>query len=102
MDFFAAPARPDPVQLAQVRAWASELLFPGHDAPVMVTQLACREPGCPPVETIIGLLERGRTTQHYRLHKAVAAVTRADVARLAERSRTPGEPHDSRERREPA
>jgi len=83
VDLFARRPPVDPEHLAAVKAWAAELLFPGADAPVMVTQLACREPHCPPLETVIGLLERGRTTEHYRLHKAVGDVTRADVVALA-------------------
>lgn len=83
MDLFAPRPPVDPAHLATVKGWAAELLFAGTDAPVMVTQLACREPGCPPLETVIGLLERGRTTEHYRLHKAVRDITHADVAALA-------------------
>jgi len=45
---------------------------------VVVTELACTEPGCPPIETVVGLLGPGAQTQ-YKLHKPVAEVTEADV-----------------------
>jgi hypothetical protein len=49
----------------------------------MVTELECREPGCPPIETVIALLEGpGKTTQ-FKIHKMAGDVTRSDVAQLA-------------------
>lgn len=46
----------------------------------MVTELACREPGCPPVETVIGLLAPGNQTQH-KIHKPLTDIVAADVLR---------------------
>ena len=47
----------------------------------MVTELACSEPGCPPVETVIALLAPGRQDQ-VKIHKGLADVTSADVEAL--------------------
>ncbi len=46
---------------------------------VMVTELACTEPGCPPLVTVVALLGPGDQTQH-KIHKPLAEVTEADVA----------------------
>jgi hypothetical protein len=43
--------------LGCVRLWALS-----DDTTVMVTELECREPGCPPIETVVAVLEGPGTT----------------------------------------
>ncbi len=87
MDLFTPHPRTARAYTAQVRAWAAQLLLgvgePPHEATVMVTELACVEPGCPPVETVIALLAPGRPAEVHRLHVPIAEVTRADIEALA-------------------
>lgn len=45
---------------------------------VLVTELECTEPGCPPIETVIALLGAVRNVQ-YKIHKPVAEVGIDDV-----------------------
>ena len=73
-----ARPRPDPAASARVKDWATAVLHPGDECTVLVTELACTEPGCPPVETVIALLGRAEPTQ-WKLHKPVAAITENDV-----------------------
>jgi hypothetical protein len=40
---------------------------------VMVTELRCSEPGCPPIETVIAILSKGANRQH-KLHKRIEEV----------------------------
>ena len=40
--------------------------FDAFNATVSVVELACMEPGCPPKETIISVLEKGRAFEHWR------------------------------------
>jgi hypothetical protein len=57
---------------------AREVLALDDDAVVMVSELQCHEPGCPPVETVIAVL--GHAARHqYKCHKPLAEVTRADL-----------------------
>ncbi|MCU0649205.1 MAG: hypothetical protein MUF00_14495 [Gemmatimonadaceae bacterium] len=70
----------DPVALARVRAWACAAAALDEDAPLFVTQLACAEPGCPPLETVIALVD-GANSRKVTVHRAVAEVTQADVER---------------------
>lgn len=63
---------------AQVKQWVTEALPPGDTRTVLVTELACSEPGCPPTETVIALLG-GAETQQWKLHKPVTEVTEDDV-----------------------
>ncbi len=83
MDFFGKREAADPAQVARIKAWTVDAFGLATDAPIMVIELRCSEPGCPPVETVIVLLgQPGGATQH-KLHKAVAAVTADDIGRLA-------------------
>jgi hypothetical protein len=58
---------------------ARELLGADPDDVVMVNELACSEPGCPPLETVVALLRTGEPPQQLKIHKPVVEVTRADV-----------------------
>ena len=53
---------------------------------VMLTELQCREPGCPPVETVIAILAAGANRQ-WKIYKALREVAPEDIARLGD------EPH---------
>jgi hypothetical protein len=70
--------RPDGAASARVRAWVAAALDPDDDRTILVSELACTEPGCPPVETVIALLGPGEREQ-WKLHKPVAAITETDV-----------------------
>lgn len=60
----------------------------GEDNVLVVTELACREPGYPTAETIIAVL--GPRGQRHTVHKPVNAVTQDDVVRvLSESAHTP-------------
>jgi hypothetical protein len=55
-----------------------DLLGLEDEAVVMVTELQCAEPGCPPVETVIAVLRVG-ARRELKLHKPIVEVTRADL-----------------------
>lgn len=79
--------QPSP-ERARVRAWCREALdLPTH-VTVLVTELACDDPDCPDVETVIALLEDGREPRTARIFLPAADVTEAHVytalAQLAE------------------
>jgi hypothetical protein len=71
----------------QIKAWARELLDPGESATILVSELRCSEPGCPPVETVIALLREGKGGENYKIHRPALEIQRDDVARLAEQAR---------------
>jgi hypothetical protein len=45
-----------------------------------VTELNCREPGCPDTETIIAILSAGQSPRIARIHKAIPEVEMAELA----------------------
>ncbi len=65
------------------RALREALELP-EDATVTVTQLACLEEDCAPVETVIGLLRAGAPQLQHKVHKAADAVDAEDLARACD------------------
>ncbi|MCA2985180.1 hypothetical protein [Gemmatimonas sp.] len=91
MDLFAPRSGGNAAQVARIKTWARELLAIDSDTTVLVTELQCSEPGCPPIETVIAVLAPGAPRQ-YKVHRAIAEVTRADletVVACAARVRAP-------------
>lgn len=65
----------------RVKAWVRDILALPESSTVMVAELACTEPGCPPLETVVAILDAGRTTKH-TIHRPMAEVTEADIRAL--------------------
>lgn len=65
----------DPGAVAQVRAWATRALgLDGMEVRVMVTELACSEPGCPPIETVVAIVG-AESTQQVKMHGEATSLT---------------------------
>ena len=82
MNLFGGARRIDPDQADRIKSWARVAWSTTEETTIMITELECREPGCPPIETVIALLEGpGKTTQ-YKIHKTAHEVTKQDVEAL--------------------
>jgi hypothetical protein len=46
---------------------------------VVVQQLRCAEPDCPPVETVVAVLAAGQAPRRWTIHKPLSDVTSQDV-----------------------
>jgi nitrate reductase delta subunit len=64
--------------LARVREWTRERFRLAADAPVVVAEIACPLPGCPPLETVVAFWSEGRRYQ-FKVFKPVADVAREDL-----------------------
>lgn len=82
MDLFAARDNRNADRLRRIRGWVEDALHLEPDATVLITELRCHEPDCPPVETVIGVLRAGVGAQQFKISKAAADVVRADIAAL--------------------
>jgi len=82
--------RPDPAAAARVRGWAEDALARPAGLVVGVTQLACREEGCPPLETCISLHWDGRPSVAVTIHAAVAELDQDDVVQAVRKAVTAG------------
>lgn len=75
-----APRRALPEKSRQIRAWVRELRRLDEDVVVSITELACRDEGCPDIETVIGIMRPGETIETVRVHGSIAEVTRDGLA----------------------
>ncbi|MGE0644801.1 MAG: hypothetical protein AB7P24_14120 [Nitrospira sp.] len=69
-------------QADRIKAWARAVFHLNDETTVMVTELECREPGCPPIETVIALLKGSGNTQQYKIHKTADTIGLSDVEGL--------------------
>jgi hypothetical protein len=76
-----------PEQLAaldRVRAWTRERFRLPDDSAILVSEVACALPGCPPLETVVAFWTEsdGRLDvlrHHFKLFKPVAEVVEDDL-----------------------
>lgn len=68
----------------RVKQAVRQVLAPGAEAVISVSELACGEDGCPDVETVIGIHEAGVPARRLRLHMPLAEVGLADIAAAAD------------------
>ena len=66
-------------KVRKIKRALREVLPLPTDTLIMVTELACIEEGCAPLETVIGLLRPGAPQLQYKLHKPIADVEAADL-----------------------
>jgi hypothetical protein len=79
MNLFEAPTKLNAAKLIEIKSWVRSRLQLEDDAVIMVTELECSEPGCPPMHTIIAVMLGPGQNQRYKIHKPVAEVTADDI-----------------------
>ena len=68
----------DPAALDRVRDWTRTRFALADDETVMVSEVACSVPGCPPIEThLVFWTAAGR--HHYKIFKPLADVVEDDL-----------------------
>jgi hypothetical protein len=80
-----APGRISPLKrsaardedLTRVREWTRERFTLAKDAAILVSEVACRVPGCPPLETVV-VFWIGETRHHFKFFKPVGDVVLED------------------------
>ena len=78
MDLFRASGpKADPAKISELKAWVYEAFEIEDDVPVSISQLACHEPDCPPVETVIAIMTS--PPQQYKLHRPITEITQSDI-----------------------
>jgi hypothetical protein len=71
-----------PAQIAaldRVRAWTRERFKLADDLPVVVAEVACGLPGCPPLETVVAFWTEDDRRHQFKLFKPVAEVVYDDL-----------------------
>ena len=69
-------------EVPALKAAVRDVLGLGEEHAVVIQELACAEPGCPPVETVIGVLAAGGPARRWTLHQPLSSLT-AEAVRSA-------------------
>jgi nitrate reductase delta subunit len=65
--------------LRRIKAWTRERFRLPEDAAILVTEVACAVPGCPPVETVVAFWTEGDRRHHFKVFKPMAEVVEDDL-----------------------
>ena len=65
--------------LRRVKGWTRARFGLPDDATILVTEIACSVPGCPPVDTVIAFWTEGDRRHHFKVFKPAAEVTEEDL-----------------------
>lgn len=87
MSGFVNPLAPKFTRLkaksAEIKGWVREILVLPDETPITVSELACRDEGCPDIETVVGILEPGKPITTIRVHCAMSEVTKEHLTEAA-------------------
>jgi len=79
LDRDPAAEQRDTARRSAVREWTCDVLSLGESATVLVTELSCVEPGCPPREVVIAVFAAHTPRRQRRIHCALADLDQARV-----------------------
>jgi hypothetical protein len=65
--------------LARVREWTRARFALDADAAILVAEVACGLPGCPPRETVVAFWTADAQRHHFKVFKEVADVVEDDL-----------------------
>ncbi len=74
--------RPNLERVRRIKKALREALSLSDDTTVTVTELACLEEDCAPVETVFGLLRPDAPQLQHKLHKSMDAVDAEDLVQV--------------------
>jgi hypothetical protein len=64
----------------QVKQWIYEALKIDAQIHIALSQLKCREPNCPPIETVIAVMSD--PIKQYKIHKPIAEIEYTDISTI--------------------
>ncbi len=68
-----------------VKDWIREFALVPDEFSILVTELKCTEPGCPPLETVVALLGPNAVSCQQKVHLAIEEITEEQAKVLAEK-----------------
>jgi hypothetical protein len=75
---------PNAEAIAQVKNWTRRHLGASPETVLTVSEIACTDPSCPGIETVILVMEPGRKTRAYKVQKPLEEVAEQDIIRAVE------------------
>lgn len=67
----------------QVKEWVRSALQLSDEYGILVTELKCTEPGCPPIETVVAVLQPDGKQHQQKIHRASSEITESDAREIA-------------------
>jgi nitrate reductase delta subunit len=77
-----APEPAELVQLENIRGWTRRRFKLAPDAAVLVAEVACAMPGCPPLETAVAYWTADEQRHQFRLFKPLGEIVYDDIGWL--------------------
>ena len=71
--------RGTPGRASQIKAWVSQHLALTEADLVTVAELACHEPGCPPIETVVTVHEPEGQQRSWHIYRPLAEIDQAAI-----------------------
>lgn len=71
--------KPDREAVERVKQMARATLQASSDTAFAVNEIACNDPGCPGIETVILVMEPGQKTRALKVQKPLDEVTEQDI-----------------------
>ncbi|HEY7299551.1 MAG TPA: hypothetical protein VH684_16720 [Xanthobacteraceae bacterium] len=72
--------RPDQAAgVDRIKLWTRERFELADDTAILVSEVACGLPGCPPLETVIAFWTDSETRHHFKVFKPIAEVVEDDL-----------------------
>jgi hypothetical protein len=82
MDIFSSRSSRSSEKANEIKVQVAAELGLDEQGTVMVSELACMEEGCPPVETVIVVFRSAMPKLQFRLHCAIAEITVHDIQKV--------------------
>jgi hypothetical protein len=82
LGLFSRRPRPDAEAVARLKAWVTDLMSLGEEDHIAIAELACHEPGCPDLETVVTVTLADRRRFVLRFPSSVAEITETQVQSL--------------------
>lgn len=70
-------SKTEPAKVQQLKTRIYELLRLDQETTISISQLQCKEPECPPIETAVTILTQ--PIQQFKIHKAIAEIEQSDL-----------------------
>ena len=80
----SASQKPNIARVREIKRILREVLGLPDEATVTLSQLACLEEDCAPLETVIGLLQPGLPQKQHKIHKATDDLKANDLVEVCE------------------
>jgi hypothetical protein len=78
--FTKSTIKADVNKLKQIKTWVYQTLKINRETPISINQLQCHEPDCPPVETVIAIMNT--PPKQYKIHKPLSQISEADIKKI--------------------